>query len=132
MAFRPGDGKIMRPAIHPTYFSDNKQFLLRKPQTKIICEEKIIKRFSAAGEGNSVLTYSEKVLEFMASRCQVKQSGAREIDAVLNRELLPLLTDRLLAVESKADIRLQIGVSKDQLTLTKQPAAKRSAAKQLA
>lgn len=94
--------------------------------------DKVCKRFSAAGEGNSVLTYSEKVLEFMASRCQVEQSGAREIDAVLNRELLPLLTDRLLAVESKADIRLQIGVSKDQLTLTKQPAAKRSAAKQLA
>lgn len=92
--------------------------------------DKVCKRFSGAGEGNSSLSYSEKVVEFMASRCQVEQSGAREIDAVLNRELLPLLTDRLLAVESKADIRLQVGVSKDQLTLTKQPASKRSAAKQ--
>ena len=92
--------------------------------------DKVCKRFSVAGEGNSSLIYSEKVLAFVASRCQAEQSGAREIDAVLNRDVLPLLTDRLLATESKANMRLQLSVSKDQLTLTKQPMTKRAAAKQ--
>lgn len=89
---------------------------------------KVCQRFAQAGAGDSSLTYSEKIVEFIASRCQVAQSGAREIDAVINSELLPLLTDKLLATEGKADIRLQLGMSKDRLTLTKQSAVKRAAA----
>lgn len=90
---------------------------------------KVCERFAHAGEGDCVLTYNEKVVEFVASRCQVAQSGAREIDAVLNSELLPLLTDRLLASEEKADVRLQLSVARGQLTLAKQPLSKRAAAK---
>ncbi|MBI0278593.1 type VI secretion system ATPase TssH (plasmid) [Hafnia alvei] len=91
---------------------------------------KVCERFATAGGGNSLLTYSEKVVEFIANRCQVKQSGAREIDAVMNRELLPLLADRLLAVEGKIDVRLQLIVSKNDLHLTKHPAAKCVTAKE--
>ncbi|MCS2158559.1 type VI secretion system ATPase TssH [Scandinavium sp. H11S7] len=87
----------------------------------------VCQRFAQAGAGDSALAYSEKIVEFIASRCQVAQSGAREIDAVINSEILPLLTDKLLATEGKTDIRLQLGMSKDRLTLTKQSAVKRAA-----
>jgi len=80
--------------------------------------DKVCERFAHAGNGDSSLTYNEKVVDFIASRCRVEQSGAREIDAVLNTELLPLLTDRLLSDERKTDIHLRLSVAKDQLTAT--------------
>lgn len=80
---------------------------------------KICERFAYAGDGESSVTYNDKVVDFIASRCRVEQSGAREIDAVLSNDLLPLLTDRLLGDEGKTDIRLLLGVTKGQLTATR-------------
>ncbi|WP_447840900.1 type VI secretion system ATPase TssH [Enterobacter bugandensis] len=88
---------------------------------------KVCQRFTQARAGGASLTYSDKIVELIASRCLVAQSGAREIDAVINSEILPLLTDRLLAEEEKGDIRLQLGMSKNRLTLTKQSTVKRAA-----
>src|SRR5476649_2698326 len=85
---------------------------------------KVCQRFENAVAGASSLTYSEKIIEFIASRCWVAQSGAREVDAVINSELLPLLADKVLVTEGKADIRLRLGMSKGKLTLVKQTAGK--------
>lgn len=81
---------------------------------------KICQRFVNAGDGESSLNYNEKVVNFIANLCRVEQSGAREIDAVLNRELLPFLTDHLLGNGGKADTHLRLSVVKGQITSTKQ------------
>ncbi|MFV8809255.1 type VI secretion system ATPase TssH [Yersinia enterocolitica] len=81
---------------------------------------KICERFSRAAGYESRLTYSDKVVKFFASRCRVEQSGAREIDSVLNRELLPLLTERLLSTEEQQTMALLLNVSKDKLTISKE------------
>ncbi|MHA0273223.1 type VI secretion system ATPase TssH [Enterobacter ludwigii] len=89
--------------------------------------DKACQRFAQAGVGDISLTYSEKIVAFIACRCQAAQSGAREIDAVINSELLPLLTDKLLDTEIKAGTSLQLGMSKERLTLTKQTVRKHAA-----
>lgn len=58
------------------------------------------------------------MVKFFASCCRVEQSGAREIDLVLNRDLLPLLTEKLLNVEDNKKMALLLNVNKDKLTLS--------------
>ncbi|WP_435952479.1 type VI secretion system ATPase TssH [Dryocola sp. BD626] len=87
---------------------------------------KVCERFASVGAGCSTLAYSDSIVEFLAGRCQVEQSGARDIDAVINSELLPLLTDRLLALEEKDEVRLRLTVAKGLVKLTKQPASKQA------
>lgn len=76
---------------------------------------KICERFRYAAGSESQLTYSDKVVKFFAGHCRVEQSGAREIDSVLNRELLPLLTERLLSAENQKTMVLLLNVSKNKL-----------------
>ncbi|QNQ55463.1 type VI secretion system ATPase TssH [Serratia liquefaciens] len=80
---------------------------------------KICERFCSVAGYESRLTYSDKVVKLLASRCRVEQSGAREIDSVLNRELLPLLTDLLLSTEEEKVMILSLNASKDKLTISK-------------
>lgn len=127
---RPEFDRFFRPALMGRlrlipYLPVTGEMLAKIIRLKL---NKVCQRFAQARVGDSSLTYSDKIVDFIASRCQVAQSGAREIDAVINSELLPLVTDKLLAMEGKADIRLQLGVSKDRLTLTKQSAVKRTVA----
>jgi type VI secretion system protein VasG len=82
---------------------------------------KVCDRFSRAAGGESQLTYSDKVVTFFASRCRVEQSGAREIDSMLNREVLPLLSERLLSEEKKRTMVLLLNISKNELVLKSCP-----------
>lgn len=57
---------------------------------------KVAARFCGNDQENRSLSYSTGVVSYVSARCQVRQSGARDIDAVINSEVLPLLTDYLL------------------------------------
>lgn len=64
------------------------------------------------------LNYEESLVEFVLGNCRLAETGARNIDAVINRQLLPQLSTQLL-VHDKDDSRTQITVSVDeQGTLT--------------
>ncbi|RCW20904.1 type VI secretion system protein VasG [Vibrio parahaemolyticus] len=64
------------------------------------------------------LSYEESLVEFVLGNCRLAETGARNIDAVINRQLLPQLSTQLL-VHDKDDSHMQIEVSVDeQGTLT--------------
>ncbi len=64
------------------------------------------------------LNYEESLVEFVLDNCRLAETGARNIDAVINRQLLPQLSTQLL-VHDKDDSHTQITVSVDeQGTLT--------------
>ncbi|EGR1168394.1 TPA: type VI secretion system ATPase TssH [Vibrio parahaemolyticus] len=64
------------------------------------------------------LNYEESLVEFVLGNCRLAETGARNIDAVFNRQLLPQLSTQLL-VHDKDDSHTQITVSVDeQGTLT--------------
>ncbi|MCV6022265.1 hypothetical protein OFO93_37760, partial [Escherichia coli] len=68
------------------------------------------------------LNYEESLVEFVLGNCRLAETGARNIDAVINRQLLPQLSTQLstqLLVHDKDDSHTQITVSVDeQGTLT--------------
>ncbi|MBW3698168.1 type VI secretion system ATPase TssH [Vibrio sp. T187] len=64
------------------------------------------------------LSYKESLVEFVLGNCRLAETGARNIDAVINRQLLPQLSTQLL-VHEKDESHTQIEVSVDeQGTLT--------------
>ncbi|MGI2943367.1 type VI secretion system ATPase TssH [Vibrio diabolicus] len=64
------------------------------------------------------LSYEESLVDFVLGNCRLAETGARNIDAVINRQLLPQLSTQLL-VHDKDDSHTQIEVSVDeQGTLT--------------
>nr|AZZ88627.1 ClpB-like protein [Vibrio parahaemolyticus] len=64
------------------------------------------------------LNYEESLVDFVLGNCRLAETGARNIDAVINRQLLPQLSTQLL-VQDKDDSHTQITVSVDeQGTLT--------------
>ncbi|EEZ88104.1 conserved hypothetical protein [Vibrio harveyi 1DA3] len=64
------------------------------------------------------LSYEESLVEFVLGNCRLAETGARNIDAVINRQLLPQLSTQLL-VHDKDDSHTLIEVSVDeQGTLT--------------
>ncbi|HAS7001623.1 TPA: type VI secretion system ATPase TssH [Vibrio parahaemolyticus] len=64
------------------------------------------------------LNYEESLVDFVLGNCRLAETGARNIDAVINRQLLPQLST-LLLVRDKDDSHTQITVSVDeQGTLT--------------
>ncbi|MCX8940601.1 type VI secretion system ATPase TssH [Vibrio parahaemolyticus] len=56
------------------------------------------------------LNYKESLVEFVLGNCRLAETGARNIDAVINRQLLPQLSTQLL-VPDKDDSHTQITVS---------------------
>ncbi|MGF1727570.1 type VI secretion system ATPase TssH [Photobacterium nomapromontoriensis] len=64
------------------------------------------------------LRYEDSLVEFVLGNCRLAETGARNIDAVINRQLLPQLSTQLL-VHGKDDSHTQIEVSvNEQGTLT--------------
>lgn len=81
--------------------------------------DKICQRYRTASNGEVQMNYSESIVSWIAGRCQINQSGARDIDQVLNHYLLPMLADQLLQDEKLAKGSLKLGVSKDKLVTWK-------------
>ncbi len=59
------------------------------------------------------LNYEESLVDFVLGNCRLAETGARNIDAVINRQLLPQLSTQLL-VHDKDDSHAQITVSVDE------------------
>ncbi|WP_234493942.1 type VI secretion system ATPase TssH [Vibrio maritimus] len=59
------------------------------------------------------LSYQENLVEFVLGNCRLAETGARNIDAVINRQLLPQLSTQLL-VHDKDDAHTTIAVDVDE------------------
>ncbi len=59
------------------------------------------------------LSYDDNLVEFVLGNCRLAETGARNIDAVINRQLLPQLSTQLL-MNDKDDSHTQITVSVDE------------------
>ena len=98
-------------------------YLPLKPQTLAqiirLKLDKICHRYHVASNGESQLSYSESVVTRIAGLCQVNQSGARDIDQVLNRHTLPLLADHLFQEDKVMKGGLKLTLSKNKLVTRK-------------
>lgn len=75
--------------------------------------DRICQRYHSASLGEVQLSYYENVITWIAAMCQMNQSGARDIDQVLTRHMLPLLADNLLQDENSLKGNLKMSMSKD-------------------
>jgi type VI secretion system protein VasG len=76
--------------------------------------DKLCKRYQQRCETEAPPKYSKKLIKWVTQRCQIKQSGARDIDQVLNKEILPLLSR---AVTEKNRHTFVIDITKDKPVL---------------
>ncbi|MCS0377050.1 type VI secretion system ATPase TssH [Vibrio diabolicus] len=124
------DANIIAEAIRPTLNQHFKPALLARisvlpfvplsdeAMTEIIYHKlnKVSQRLQSHHKLS--LSYEESLVEFVLGNCRLAETGARNIDAVINRQLLPQLSTQLL-VHDKDDSHTQIEVSVDeQGTLT--------------
>ncbi|HDM8207471.1 TPA: type VI secretion system ATPase TssH [Vibrio campbellii] len=124
------DANIIAEAIRPTLNQHFKPALLARmsvlpfvplsdeAMTEIIHDKlnKVSQRLQSHHKLS--LSYEESLVEFVLGNCRLAETGARNIDAVINRQLLPQLSTQLL-VHDKDDSHTQIAVSVDeQGTLT--------------
>ena len=118
---RPEFEHVFRPALMGRISLIPYLPLDTKTLTKIIRLKlnNICQRYHAASHNEMELSYSESVVTWVAQRCRVNQSGARDIDQVLSKYILPLLADNLLMDEKIARDDLKIGVTKDKLVTWK-------------
>jgi len=116
---RPEFEHVFRPALMGRitlipYLPLQPKTLAKIIRLKLDC---ICRRYHAASNGDVQLSVSESVTQWVAQLCQVNQSGARDIDQVLNQHILPLLADNLLQEEQVVSGGLKIGVSKEKLVI---------------
>lgn len=124
------DANIIAEAIRPTLNQHFKPALLARmsvlpfvplsdeAMTEIIHHKlnKVAQRLQSHHKLS--LSYEESLVDFVLGNCRLAETGARNIDAVINRQLLPQLSTQLL-VHDKDDSHTQIEVSVDeQGTLT--------------
>jgi type VI secretion system protein VasG len=89
--------------------------------------DKVAKRFTAASLGTLQFKYNARVVSWLAAHCLVAQSGARDIDAVLNKLLLPKLSAFTCGKQSDTHSLICASISKNRLVLTSMAATKVSA-----
>ncbi|SKC21502.1 type VI secretion system protein VasG [Kosakonia radicincitans] len=75
----------------------------------------LCRRYQTATESDSRPGWTNKVVNWVAKRCQVQQSGARDIDQILTSHLLPVLANHALTPAAKNEVKIDI--LKDQLVL---------------
>ncbi|PIJ48253.1 ClpV1 family T6SS ATPase [Erwinia sp. OLTSP20] len=77
--------------------------------------DRLCQRYQQVSEADVRPGWSPRVVNWIAERCQLKQSGARNIDQVLNQHLLPLLAGQIADNDRRAAVK--IDVSKNGLTV---------------
>ncbi|MGF1696313.1 type VI secretion system ATPase TssH [Vibrio lamellibrachiae] len=119
------DTGVIAEAIRPTLNNHFKPALLARmsvlpfvplndqAMTEIIHHK--LSKVSQRLESNHklVLNYDDALVEFVLGNCRLAETGARNIDAVINRQLLPQLSTQLL-VHDKDESHSQINVSVDE------------------
>ncbi len=91
-------------------------FSLNKDAMKLIVELKLKKIVKTLMENNRMkLTYSEAVVDAVAARCTEVETGARNIEYILNGNVLPQLSQQILTHMTTGDMpsAVELGVGDD-------------------
>jgi type VI secretion system protein VasG len=99
---RPEFEKIFSPALMGR-ITLIPYFPLQPDTLKHIIElklQRLCQRYQQASEEDVEPSYTKKAINWVLKHCLVRQSGARDIDQVLNKNLLPLLANRVLQTSS--------------------------------
>ncbi|EEC8626939.1 type VI secretion system ATPase TssH [Escherichia coli] len=84
----------------------------------IIKIDNICKRFERASDQMYKIDYSDSLIDWIIQNCQCDKFGARDIDAVLNTSVLPVLARCLIdSKDKKATKKIRISVRKDNVIL---------------
>lgn len=105
---RPELEKVFNPALMGRlrlipYLPLQPDALAKIISQKFLC---LCQRYQRASEESHTPTFTERAVTWVADRCKVKQSGARDIDQILNQHLLPLLSERVLLPSSAATFKI--------------------------
>jgi type VI secretion system protein VasG len=98
---------LARMSIVPYYpistsvMKDIVRLKLRKLQTRLMTSHKM------------TLELNEKVIETVAADCTERETGARNIDAVINSELMPVLSNKILEQMAIGPLPKSVSVSVD-------------------
>ena len=80
--------------------------------------DKICQRFEQASDQMYKIDYTDSLIEWITHHCQCDKSGARDIDAILNRTVLPVLARCLIDSEdNKTTKKIRMSVRKNNITL---------------
>lgn len=92
--------------------------------TKILKEialikiDKVCQRFERASGQMCKIEYSDSLIDWITHNCQCDKFGARDIDVVLNKAVLPVLARYLIDSEvKKTTKKIRISVRKNNITL---------------
>lgn len=77
--------------------------------------DEVRKRYQKAQGEEALLTWSSQVVDWIIEHCQFQQSGARDIDQVLNQHILPHLAAEIFSKKQPQTLKLDI--SKNSLVL---------------
>ena len=116
---RPEFERVFRPALMGRIKLIPYLPLLPKTLAQIIRLKlnNICKRYLSASNNMVHLIYSDSVVTWVSKRCQVNQSGARDIDQMLSQHILPVLADKLLQEDKAITGTMRISISKDKLVV---------------
>ncbi|MCW6030444.1 type VI secretion system ATPase TssH [Pantoea sp. JK] len=117
---RPDFDRVFRPALMGRMQLIPYRPLLSSTLHQIIRLklDKLVARL-ALTQSQHVLRYSNSVVTLLAESCQTAQSGARDIDAAINRLVMPLLADTLLGSAGDMAKVLNLSVMKGRLAWVK-------------
>lgn len=116
---RPEFERVFRPALMGRiklipYFPLEPKTLAKIIRLKL---NNICKRYLSASNNMVNLIYSDSVVTWISKRCQINQSGARDIDQMLSQHILPVLADKLLQEDKVTAGTMRISIKKDKVTM---------------
>ncbi|WP_312414912.1 type VI secretion system ATPase TssH [Pseudescherichia sp.] len=83
--------------------------------------QRLNQRYQRATEGEVSLSWNKRVINWIAQRCQRQQSGARDIDRVLDEHMLPLLAAQVLKSSAPGVVKVIVNNNALFLKVENQP-----------
>ncbi|EAY3718208.1 AAA family ATPase, partial [Salmonella enterica] len=91
-------------------------FFPLQPETlELIVEKKLQQlcdRYQKAAKCRELPVWSGRVISWLAEHCELKQSGARDIDHVINQHLLPLITKSICQNSNSGTLTIDVDNNK--------------------
>lgn len=117
---RPDFDRVFRPALMGRmqlipYLPLNNKSLQKIIRLKL---NKLCSRVVSTSGGNAC-EFHAKAIALIADQCKVAQSGARDIDSVINRMVMPVLAEVLLSMNKEMTKTIMLSVSKGQIVQVK-------------
>lgn len=114
---RPEFDRVFRPALMGRvklipYLPLDLKVLSKIIRLKL---DNICNRYLSASNNMVKLIYSNSVVTWVSNKCQINQSGARDIDQMLSQHILPVLADKILLENKAIAGTMEISINRDKM-----------------